>query len=479
MASGSERYLQYIKEVTKGTTPVTPVMQKVRNTGGSGVENARTNVTSNEIRSDRAIITSRLGNNQPNLSVPIEFSYGSYDDWMQGALGGEWLGGVSVTTTVDVTGATIVSDDGSSWLDKGYNVGDYIVVSGLTVTAEDGVYYIQGIGGTGSNTLTLRQADATTAASFTTDIDKEDVTIISGGYGGRVDIVDDEITFTVASSGKTITASEAFWIDAMVDVGDKIYFKGFTETANNGWHEVTGVTATVLTLGGSTLANDTKDSGDLDYSTNSGLLKCGTELDSFTIEEGFTDVSEYVNVKGCEVSSWSLSIQPDTVVTGSFDFQGTKYSGFESSSIASSSLNTNSNPVFDSYTGLLDIPGIVDCVITGFDFTLDNGLNRRYALMVKDACSIGAGRTNITGTINAYFPDSTLADIYDDETEISAKIRLVDLDENAYLFAFPSMKLTSDSRSTTENDVTESVGFQALGSDFDRTTMYIKKQPAL
>jgi hypothetical protein len=108
-------------------------------------------------------------------------------------------------------------------------------------------------------------------------------------------------------------------------------------------------------------------------------------------------------------------------------------------------------------------------------FTLDNGLNRRYAIMNQDACSIGEGRSNLTGTINAYFPDSTLADLYSAETIFEARIQLQDLDSNSYTFVWPRMKFTSDSRDVTENDVTESLGFQALGGNA-LTNMYIRKQ---
>jgi len=477
MGSGSSRYLQFIKEVTKGTTPVTPAMKRLRNTGGSGIENARTNVTSGEIRSDRSIITSRLGNNQPNVNVPFEFSYESYEEFMQGALGGEWIGATNLTgITVDIvaSGSTVTTDDASSWLTKGVTAGSYIVISDAVAVGNNEAFYVYAVGGANKSELTLREMDKTTPAVLTDATD--DVVNIKGGYEGKV-IDASANNLTVSSTNKTITAASSVWVTAEIRVGDKLYIEGFVNAANNGWHKVTGVTATVITFSGSTLVNETLSVGNANVVLGSARLLCGTILDAFTIEEGMEDISEYVNVKGAQISSWNMSIQPDAVITGGFALQGVSYSNFSAASIEASHINSNTNEVYDSYTGSLTIPGVGDCIVTGIDFTLDNGLNRRYALMQKNACSIGEGRTNLTGTINAYFPDSTLVDIYDGETILSIELRIVDLDGNAYILGFPKVKFTSDSRSTTENDITESIGFQALGGNA-KSTMFIIKQPA-
>ena len=156
---------------------------------------------------------------------------------------------------------------------------------------------------------------------------------------------------------------------------------------------------------------------------------------------------------------------------------GVTYSGFSATTATNSLTDGNTNDVFDSYTGTLSIPGVDDCVITGFDFSLENNLNVRYALLQKDACSIGEGRINVTGTLNAYFPDSTLSKIYNAETELNVAMYFEDLDGNGYTFGFPKVKFTTDAIDVAENDVTESIGFTALGGDATYTTMYVIKHP--
>jgi len=279
----------------------------------------------------------------------------------------------------------------------------------------------------------------------------------------------------VSSTNKTITAATATF--SSFRVGDAVYFDGFTSPGNNGYKVVTAVTDTVLTFGDDTLTNETTTTVDVDYAMHVALLTVGTELSTYTLEEGFTDVSEYHYSAGCKVGSMSMSIQPDSVLTGDFSFQGQTYSGMSATPISSSTTQVTTTEVFDSYTGSLYFGADFQCVITGLDFTLDNGLNRRYALMQKDACGIGEGRSNVSGTVNAYFPDSTLADKFNDEDVFEVRIQLKDLNDNSYTFGWPRMKFTSDSRDVTENDVTESLGFMALGGNTELTNMYIRKQP--
>jgi hypothetical protein len=474
MGSGSQRYVAFQKETVAGTLPSPFNAQKLRVTPGSGIENARTNITSDEIRDDRQIIVSRLGQNAPALTIPGEFSADSYDELIAGALGSEWVGDYDLTDiVVDISGgATIVTDDSSNWADKGVAVGDYLVLTGSATASNDGVYYVNDVT---TDTITLDQADAATPASFTISAD-DTVRIVGAREGAQVDASANNIT--VSATNKTMTAASAVWVtDLDIRVGDRLYFDGFTNASNDGYHKVTAVTNTIITLADSTLANETLSTGDLDVANATAIVKCGVDLASFSIEEGFNDVSEYHHITGAKVESWSASIQTDSIITNEFAFQGINYSGFDSTSVADSLIDGNTNDVFDSYTGTLTIPGVADCVITGFDFTLDNGLNPRYALLQKNRCSIGEGRINVTGTISAFFPSSVLSDIYNNETDLSVALYFEDLDKNGYTFGFPKIRFNSDSIDVAENDVTESIGFQALGGDAEFTTMYIVKQP--
>lgn len=89
-AAGSQRSLRYIMETTFGTTPSTPTLETIRNTGGSGVGLDRSQLQSSEFRSDRNVANMRLGNKTPNLEIPFELSYESFEDLIASALFSDW-----------------------------------------------------------------------------------------------------------------------------------------------------------------------------------------------------------------------------------------------------------------------------------------------------------------------------------------------------------------------------------------------------
>jgi len=489
MASGSNRFIQYVKQSEPKQVPASPVFKRLRTTGGSGLMNNRTNITSNEIRDDRQIIVSRLGQNQPDVAIPFELSYDSYDQLIQGAMGGEWKGGRTISATASVTtgGVFTLTGVGADWADYEISVGDYVIINGVLNSD-----LIGEVGVISGADLTVYELGTTTGLTMLAETDA-DFTFVSGHYGESIDTA--SVGLTVNGTSNTVTRASGSWVTLGVEVGDKIWFDGFTEGGNNGWFKVVTVTALAITLEG-TLTTETKSSGTVFVGTSTGFITVGKELDFFAFEEGFTDIKTgedidgnsvtdgiFHNALGAYVASMSMNVQPDSVITGELSFQALTYSGFKNASIASGVQQSNINDVFDSFTGDLFIPNApeLQAVVTGLNFTLDNGLIRRYALMDKDATSIGDGRSNVTGTLNAYFESAGVANLFEQEQEFVLAIRTEDLAGNSYLFGWPRVKLTSDSRDVSENDVTQNVNFQALGglATDKKKTMFILRQPAI
>jgi hypothetical protein len=91
--------IRIVRETVFGTTPATPVLSNVRYTGESLKRNIR-NVQSEEIRDDR--MTSDLLQVGGDVSgdINVEFSYDSYDEFLQGALCGAWVDNLNGTFTL-------------------------------------------------------------------------------------------------------------------------------------------------------------------------------------------------------------------------------------------------------------------------------------------------------------------------------------------------------------------------------------------
>jgi len=467
MANGSERKIVYSIEDSPGELNSPNLCKTLRTVTGSGISNDRTAITSNEIRDDRQIIFSKLGNTAPALTVPFEFSYDSYDDLIACAMGNVWTGGMTATINMDMsTGGVITRNDGGSWLVDGYTVGTFVTIEGLVVTAEDGSYEVTVVT---ANDLTVQEIPAAGAATFTAEVGG-DITFTAGAYGEKI-ITSVSDTVTVVASTKTITLAGTLTWDVNIEVGDRLYFNDFVNAGNNGWKEVTGRSGLALTFANDTLVDEVINSASsLTFSTAAGIITVGTDLKTLFIEEQFTDATEFVYIQGAKVDSFNLSMQPEAILTGDFGIQGQKYSGYSGATSSDSVEASNINTAFDSFTGFMDLGGIATCVVSGFDFSLANGLSRDYALLEQDACRIGEGRSTTTASLSGFFIDSTVVDLYDNETYFKGVLNFQDVDGNGYTFVFPRIKLNSHSLDIPENSITFSAGADILGGSTDGLT---------
>lgn len=88
-AQGSRHEYSFVTEVTYGTTPGSPTMRRLRNTGG-GLNLNKEQYQSAEMRADRQIVSHRHGPRQGLGTIPFELSYGSFDDLLESAMFGAW-----------------------------------------------------------------------------------------------------------------------------------------------------------------------------------------------------------------------------------------------------------------------------------------------------------------------------------------------------------------------------------------------------
>jgi hypothetical protein len=88
-AQGSRHSVAYVAESTFGTTPGTPSMLELRNTGAT-LRVTKDNFVSEEIRNDRQIVDLRHGLVQVAGDINFEMIYGAYDDFLEAALFGTW-----------------------------------------------------------------------------------------------------------------------------------------------------------------------------------------------------------------------------------------------------------------------------------------------------------------------------------------------------------------------------------------------------
>jgi hypothetical protein len=232
-SEGATRRIAFINEVTPGTTPATPTLQIIRQSGGSGIEDVIPTVESDEIRSDGNIPALFLGGRSARMDWNFELTHGSFESQFQSFMRNTWKAAIAVTLGVSCA----VEDGGKTWtrasgsfVSDGFAVGDRVRITGFlnagnnvtgyitTLTAD--VMTIAGVTGLTDETLD-------TGAIFTRRKQiKNGTTLLTGTYEEA------DLGLTKYRAGKGMTVSD-FSLDASPGVPVKGSFSliGMSTTA--------------------------------------------------------------------------------------------------------------------------------------------------------------------------------------------------------------------------------------------------------
>jgi len=133
-ASGSQRQISHYPEATFGTG-IFAAMKTDRFLAGARIYNDVDDITSDELRSDRAVAPGSLGARHCKGTFPFELSVGSdadsgFDDYIQSAMCSPWVpaaAAAAAQTVTVVAGST--NTMGAASIGTGLAVGDWIKVS--------------------------------------------------------------------------------------------------------------------------------------------------------------------------------------------------------------------------------------------------------------------------------------------------------------------------------------------------------------
>jgi hypothetical protein len=473
-SQGTRHEYRYIVEQTPGTTPATPAMLRIRNTGGGGIVPSRAAIKSAEFRADRGVKEFRMGQIKTKAEIPIEFCFEAFDDLLASLFQGTWTmltpatysttfgtaksnltftakkvptpgtrltieyKDVHAVTTTDSnmseTAHTIVRGAGS-YITDGWVVGmkGKITQTGANSGATITVTQVAALTLTVSETLSVVGATTGTVASYTQTV----FTYVSGTQDVKVLLATDgtgAITQTAAGIKSSVNGTPAaFALMSCDEVGG---------TDGSG---VVAVLATKnLTGGTETLQN-------------------GTTITSLTVEDAYLDISEFIVGTGGLVGTMKLDVAPDKIVTGSFGIDFLTVVDPAGATIAASVSDVAAGHPFDSFTGSVEKVSTPIANITGLSINATNGQAPMFPLFEKqEAYKIAIGRFDQSGTMSLFFSDAVAISAFLSETEYDLNFTLTDLDGSSYKFDFPRAKYTGESRKISENDISESCPFQFL-----------------
>lgn len=212
-------------------------------------------------------------------------------------------------------------------------------------------------------------------------------------------------------------------------------------------------------------------------------LKAGVTRRSFTIERHFGDLlaaqKPYHRFTGVEFNTLALAVAANAMITATFGVVGQGFSTDTAALTGATYSNATTTSPLDSFTGTLKENGSLIAVITEIQLNVENGLESRFVVGSKQSIRPSIGRSNVSGTITAYFEDSTLLDKFVNETESSIEFELPDGAGNLLTFKLPRVKYNGGQPDVEgEGPITLSMPFQALLDSVTGTNLIIERTPA-
>jgi hypothetical protein len=179
------------------------------------------------------------------------------------------------------------------------------------------------------------------------------------------------------------------------------------------------------------------------FDGTSGDLLVGTTPKYFSIEDAAQDISQFRVFTGMSVSSMSVSIAPNQMVTTTFTMVG---KDMTISGTGKTVDNATIAQPFDSYSGDVSIGDVssatTSAIVTSLEFSIDNAMNPTFVVGDDATPHLETGMATVEGTLTAYFEDAALINRFIDEDESELIVSVDDpTGSNEYTFTFPKIKV--------------------------------------
>lgn len=387
---------------------------------------------------------------------------------------------VSVTDLVMTVGNTITdetADAGVTITKVWFSAKDIVRAEGFTNAANNG-YLIAGTQ-TAAGTLVVTN-------DLVTETPPSGAVLHLVGRRGE----DGDLALTISgSTGTLVSSSGTNFTYLGLAKGDWVKLAGFVATAaNNEYYRLSAdPSATTLTFDRVPVGSASETpAGAVDVYLGERVVNGTLEL-SHSLEIEYADHSPvtYQYFRGMMVDTMSLSAEPQAIAGVSFEFQGKDAFFSDSNTPASvpsqlpavSAGRVGSATLLSSGTvNVLNTSSNVARIarggtpISSKNFVLEasieiaNNLRQREAVGFLGAVSVGVGEFSLSGTLNTYFDDASLARDVVANSETSLDLRFRDGSGHVMLFDMPRIKFSEGAPEVPgkNQDVTLNLSYQAI-----------------
>ncbi len=191
--------------------------------------------------------------------------------------------------------------------------------------------------------------------------------------------------------------------------------------------------------------NATTGAGPYTHTQKRGSLPTG-----LTIEKGYTDISQYELFTGCRINAMALSVTPEGLVTGSFDFVGQDMSA-SGSSFDGTPTDLGHNPIVHHEATTVQEGGGA-ATLLGLELNYTNNLDAgRFVIGSANINALPEGRGDTTGTVTLAFENLTLYNKWLNDTESSLDITFTDSAGDTVQFLIPAVHYNGDASPKIES----------------------------
>jgi len=280
------------------------------------------------------------------------------------------------------------------------------------------------------------------------------------------------------ANNKFVSSSAVDFTTTNIDKGQWVYIDGFADTSINGWYKASDVgqsNAGELVVANNVPADETAGNT---ITMDGSYIRNGTNKPSMALQLEHLDLSsKFKLITGARIGQWSLDFSTDSIITGSFQFQG---KSFETKSSKSGDGTVNDAPSTEAFNAIDHVTGIFidDTLVSGesssFSFQANMNPRRLNSLGNLEAFDIGLGSMDVTGSLQFFLDDDTWSRLQDyvDFTKFGLAVALDNGNGEGYVIEFPQVALTNEPGNVPgpDDDVTLQFDFSAEpGESYDKT----------
>lgn len=248
---------------------------------------------------------------------------------------------------------------------------------------------------------------------------------------------------SAAASDDSFNTAAGDFVAAGIVAGMWVKVSGFTGagvTADNGFFKVLTVATLKITVDAALVDDAAGES----VTITGKMARNGVANRSFLLEKRFNDISIFQQLRGMVPNVLNLEMRTRSILTGSLSFVGAQglYTG---STVAGSSVSAATNLALDasgSITALYEGGSLVTSPIFSMTLNVNANAAGRPAIANRYPIGVRLGVLEISGTVEIYFENATLANKFINHTVSSLELRILDGNSKASYITIPRLFYT-------------------------------------